>query len=145
QWLAEPADRRSDIWAVGLILYELVTGEHPLAPLSLAKLARVGDLDQPLPSVSDKRRDLGELGGVIDRCLRKRKEERYDSAEELCDALSPLPEGKKALSLEEGESPFAGLSAFQEADAARFFGREHEVAVLLSCLRSQRLVALSGP
>src|SRR5262245_18826626 len=79
QWLAEGVDLKSDLWAVGIMLYELVTGGHPLAPLTASKLARVADLDLPIPSVSEKRLDLGALGAVIDRCLKKHKGERIAS------------------------------------------------------------------
>jgi serine/threonine protein kinase len=130
QWRSEEVDARSDLWAVGIILYELCTGGHPLAPLSMVRLAQVTVLDDPMPSVRDRRPDLGALGAVIDQCLKKRKAERIGSAEELLGALSAFLPGQKALSVGEAESPFAGLSAFQEADAGRFFGREREVMSL---------------
>jgi WD40 repeat protein/serine/threonine protein kinase len=145
QWRSEEIDPRSDLWAVGIILHELVTGAHPLAPFSQFRLAQVGDLDDPMPSVRDARPDIGALGAVIDRCLQKRRAERIGSAEELCAALSPLLPGQKTRSLGEDESPFAGLSAFQEADAARFFGRERDVASLMGLLRNQPLVVVAGP
>src|SRR5262249_21693057 len=88
QWLAEGVDLKSDLWAVGIMLYELVTGGHPLAPLTTFKLAKVADLDVPMPSVTENRKGLGALGAVIDRCLKKHKAERIASAEELCAALS---------------------------------------------------------
>src|SRR4029078_2349435 len=66
-------------------------------------------------------------------------------AEARLPALEPLLPGKKAVDLGEDENPFAGLSAFQEADAARFFGREREVAGVLGRLRNQRLLAVVGP
>src|SRR5262249_53178958 len=75
----------------------------------------------------------------IDRCLRKRWEERMGSAEDLLSALLPLVPPKR---IDEGKSPFAGLSAFQEADADRFFGREREVAGAIDRLRRQALLAI---
>jgi hypothetical protein len=145
QWRSEAIDPRSDLWTVGIILYELVVGAHPLAPLSMFGLAQIGDVDVPMPSVRDKRPDLGALGAVIDRCLQKRKAERFGSAEELSAALESLLSGRKAKELGEDESPFAGMSAFQEADAGRFFGRERDAQSLLGLLRSQPLVAVVGP
>ncbi|MDI1434584.1 protein kinase [Polyangium sorediatum] len=145
QWRAEDIDARSDIWAVGIILFELCTGAHPLAPANLFQLSQVEILDIPMPSVSDKRADVGPLGAVIDRCLKKHKEERFSSAEELLAALEAVLPGRKSLAPSEDESPFAGLSAFQEADAARFFGRDRDVASVLGQLRHQPLVAVAGP
>lgn len=145
QWLGVDVDFRTDLWAVGVMLYELVTGKHPLAPITGYDLHIVGQLDQPVPSVTERRRDLGTLGLVIDRCLQKQKDERFASTREVLDALMPTLPGRQMLELREGESPFAGLSAFQESDAARFFGREHEIGALVSRLRNQRLAIVTGP
>lgn len=60
-------------------------------------------------------------------------------------ALSPLLPGRAARELREDESPFAGLSAFQESDAARFFGRASDIARLMGRLRNQPLVVVAGP
>ncbi|MDI3288009.1 protein kinase [Polyangium sp. 15x6] len=145
QWLGEKVDARADLWAVGVILYELVAGAHPLAPLTRERVENVADLDAAMPRLRDVLPELSALSDVVDRCLRKRKEERFASADELLAALTPLREGGKALVLAEGGQPFAGLSAFQEADAGRFFGRERHIAALVGRLRRQRLVTVAGP
>jgi serine/threonine protein kinase len=67
QWRGETVDPRSDVWAAGLVLAELVLGRHPLAPLSLFSLATIQRLDLPMPSLSELRPDLGKLGSIIDR------------------------------------------------------------------------------
>jgi serine/threonine protein kinase len=141
QWRSEEIEPCSDIWAVGIMLYELVTGAHPLKPFSLLRLAQVGKLDESMPSVRDKRPDLGAL---IDRCLRKRKAERFASAQDLLTELLPLLPGRREILLGADESPFTGLSSFQEADADRFFGREHDLAAVVARLRNQPLLALAG-
>ncbi|MDI1475897.1 protein kinase [Polyangium sp. y55x31] len=145
QWLGEKIDARADLWAVGVILYELLAGAHPLEPITRERVESVSDVDAPMPRLRDVLPELSALSDVVDRCLRKRKEERFASADELLAALMPLREGGKPLALAEGEQPFAGLSAFQEADAGRFFGRERDIAALAGRLRRQRLVTVVGP
>ena len=94
QWGADAVDERSDIWAVGIVLYEMIVGEHPLGPLTPNKLATVGDLERPMPSVLTARPDLGSLGSLIDQCLVKDKKSRYSSAAALLrDLRWHLPRG----------------------------------------------------
>ena len=145
QLRSEDIDARSDLWTVGILLYELVTGAHPLSHCSALELLDIADSEEPMPSVRDQRPDTGALGAVIEQCLHKPRDRRYRSAEELLAALEALALGGKASELGEDESPFAGLSAFQEADAERYVGREREVAGLTGRLRNQPLLVVAGP
>ncbi|WP_437734532.1 nSTAND1 domain-containing NTPase [Sorangium sp. So ce1335] len=145
QLLGMDIDGRTDLWAVGVLLHELLTGEHPLRPFSFARLPEIMNLELPMPSLRARRPELGALGALVDRCLRKHKAERVGSARELLAELEALAPGRRALRLGEDDSPFAGLSAFQEADAPRFFGREREVAAATTRLRSEELLVVAGP
>ncbi|MFZ6179128.1 protein kinase domain-containing protein [Nannocystis pusilla] len=143
QWLGRPVDARTDLWAAGLVLHEFLTGAHPLAPLSAARLAGVRDLAAPMPSLAAARPDLGPIADLVDACLAKDPERRLASADLLLRALVALvaddaPSARDA-------APFAGLAAFQEAAAARFFGRERDTAAVLARLRQQQLVVIAGP
>ncbi|WP_129356637.1 serine/threonine-protein kinase [Sorangium cellulosum] len=144
QWRGKGIDQSSDIWAVGIMLHELVLGAHPLAPASMMSLLRVSVPDEPMPSVSARHPELGALGAIIDRCLRKQKAERFASADELLTELLPLLPGRRAILLDSDASPFAGLSSFQEADADRFFGRAQDLAGVVARLRNQPLLAIAG-
>ena len=144
QWLGKDIDARTDLWAVGILLYELLAGTHPLEPLTTERLHDVSDMSTPMPRLRDARPGLAALSDIVERCLRKRKEERFGSAAELCAALEPLRPGGVPLKLAEGELPFAGLSAFQESDAGRFFGRELDIAAVMGRLRRQSLVTVAA-
>jgi WD40 repeat protein/serine/threonine protein kinase len=146
QWRAEPVDGRTDLWALGVILFQLVTGHHPLEPLLPDALLTVGVLDLPIPSVRERLPHLGKLAAVIDRCLLKHKEDRIGSAHELCDALEAIgrPHVPRQGGEDEEQNPYAGLSAFQEHDADRFFGREALIAQLSLRCAEVPLLALVG-
>ena len=86
----EPADARVDIFALGVLIYELSCGVHPFAASTeLATVARVlaGDaspLGVRCPDIP------APLAGVIARCMRKAPAERFASAMELVGALDTI-------------------------------------------------------
>jgi serine/threonine protein kinase len=138
-------DHRSDLWAVGIMLFEMVTGRHPVPSLSMGDLMDVADDEVPMPSVRDRMPDIGPLGVVIDRCLLKNPQHRTESARALLAELEALAPGHRVLRLRDDGNPFAGLAAFQEADADRFFGRTRDIDQVVAQLRSRPLVAVVGP
>jgi len=148
QFGAEAIDHRADIWAVGIILYRMVTGRHPVADPSDIRLlqAHASRLDEPLPKVRSINRSVPpELADAIDRCLAKDKHKRWSSAEDLLEVLEPLLPGRLHRKLADDDSPYPGLRTFQEDDANRFFGRSHEVAGALARLREHPVLAVVGP
>jgi serine/threonine protein kinase len=138
-------DHRSDLWAVGIMLFEMVTGRHPVPWQNTADLLCVADHEVVLPSVRQPVPDIGPLGDIIDRCLVKNPEQRFGSARELLAALEALAPSRRAALAGNGGSPFAGLAAFQEGDADRFFGRDRDIEQIVTELRSRPLVAVVGP
>ncbi len=146
QWGLGEIDHRTDIWAVGLILYELLSGRHPLELMPDA-LRWVRELQFAFPPLASVDAHVPpELGSVVDTCVRKRKDERYTDANALLRALEPFLPGHLVagpIQLELG--PYTGLRAFQEEDATRFFGRDREIATLATRLLETPLVAVVGP
>lgn len=146
QWGASAIDHRTDLFAVGIILFQMVTGRHPLAPLTGRQLLVTGVLTKPMPAVRDACPDIpAELAHVIDRCLIKRKDERMGSAGDILDMLEPLMTGGRGRRLRIHGSPYVGLSSFKEADADRFFGRSREIAAAVALLQHQPLLGVIGP
>jgi eukaryotic-like serine/threonine-protein kinase len=139
-------DHQTDLWALGIILFEMVSGQHPLAPREGWELMVTGVLQEPMPSVRSVCPELpDEIAEVIDRCLIKPKDQRIASARALLDALEPLLPGRYVRKLRSDESPYAGLNSFQESDAHRFFGRARDVGAAVARLRDVPLLGIVGP
>ncbi|MGC4122261.1 MAG: protein kinase [Myxococcales bacterium] len=148
QWgIGVPIDHRTDIWAVGIMLFKMLSGKHPLDGLTGMALQVTGHLDVPMPTLGSKVGNAvpPELAAVVDRCLKKKKEERYPDALALLRALEPFLPGRFNRELKIDESPYAGLASFQEADADRFFGRTAEIAAVVNRVRDHSLLAIVGP
>jgi eukaryotic-like serine/threonine-protein kinase len=83
-------DHRSDIWSVGVVLHELVTGRGVFdAPTVAETCARVVS-DAPLELEANEAVLPPSLRRIIERCLERDPSQRYQSVEELAAALVPL-------------------------------------------------------
>jgi serine/threonine protein kinase len=94
----EPTDHRTDIFAFGAILYEMVTGRQAFQAPSVPDTMRaILDTDPPDPDTLTQSGHLGLLR-VIRRCLEKKPDRRFQSASDLAFAIETLavPSGSAA-------------------------------------------------
>ena len=141
-------DQRSDLFSLGIVLFELVAQQHPFrretVPATLTAIlhdtpAKLSSLQEGIPPGVER---------IVGRCLEKRREDRFQSAHDLALALEAVlqrPTGTAALLDLEEKSPYPGLASFTEEDAGRFFGREDEIKALWVKLRERPLLAVIGP
>jgi serine/threonine-protein kinase len=108
------ADVRSDIWALGMVLYELLTGNVAFERDTLPELC-MAIMTMPTPAPRDKRPDIPPaLEAVILRALAKEPAQRYPTLAELARALAPFsplgPASEKRIGRVLGEGRAEGAS-----------------------------------
>ena len=100
----ERGDERSDQYSLGVLIYELLTGQVPYTGDNLMAVA-MRHVRDPVPSVRAVRSDVpGRVDAVITRAMSKRPEDRFGSMDALAAALeSCLAEVRETRAVKEGE------------------------------------------
>jgi len=93
QGTGDVVDARSDVYSMGVVLYELVCGEWPFAAESQIEMFRMHLVTAP-PPLESKREHLvvrPELEAIAKRALAKKKGERFENAGQMLEALEAIP------------------------------------------------------
>ena len=112
-------DSRSDIFALGCLLYELLTGQRAFQTETPQKTIRA-ILDQDPTPIGELRPDVDPtLQMIVMRCLEKRREERFESARDVAFALRALTgAGKGSTSVDDEKSASTGRTRLAIAAVA---------------------------
>lgn len=142
-WLGDPPSRRSDIYAFGVLAYELCTGRTPFDDVAPEEVPDTC-LETDAPAVATMAPGVDpRLAALVDRCLRRDPSQRYASMDEVRDALEAI--GRRAAAAPApGRNPYRGLRAFQAEHRALFFGRGAEISAVLDRLRAESFLLVTG-
>lgn len=158
---------RSDIYSLGILMYEILTGRTPYESEEMLQLLQQ-HVRAPMPSLQEKNPDLPpELNQPIQQATVKDPLSRYESVLDFSNDFQMIirqlkyPDSTATFGIAAGGmsadatgpitvfNPYKGLKAFQEADASDFYGREELVQNLMNRMVEfdplQRFLAVVGP
>ncbi|MET0403151.1 MAG: serine/threonine-protein kinase [Cystobacter sp.] len=111
----ETPDARTDLYGLGVLLYQLVTGQPPFQGRSQVELEEQ-HLQAPVPRASERAPVPGALDAVVARCMAKRREERYPDVDAVLTELRRAVRG-------EGTGPLQQVRALGLYVEARMHGK----------------------
>ena len=159
QLLGQTIGPQTDQYSLGVVLYEVLTGEHPFPYDSLAQIIE-NQLHGSLPAIHDQRPEIPkEVDRVLQQATAKDPVARFPDILAFAAAFRQAISGGRAVSAAEVYSrplsapappnPYKGLRAFEETDAANFFGRQALTQRLVARLDENsprsRFLAVVGP
>lgn len=148
----EPLGPEADVFSLGVVIFECLTGSLPFAAMAAQDLVE-RQLTEPFPPLAELRSDVPDsVSEAVAQATAKDPADRFSTVAEFLDALEPSAVIAPALAptfTGEVTNPYNGLQAFDDGDTDRFFGRERLVSELIGQLAgdsiSSRCAIVVGP
>ena len=142
-WRGEPATRRSDLYSLGILLYELLAGTAPHRGIPIEDLVSAVQ-DREIPRLGDVTSGVEPaLAAIVHRLIERDADARFASADALLVALEDCATPRPGDGIADG-NPYRGLSAFQAIHGPLFFGRRREIRELVDRVRTEAFVVVGG-
>jgi len=151
---------QSDLYSLGILIYEMLSGEHPFPQLAEFSMTELNEFrnSATLPSIKDVRPDLPTaLDDILKKSTAINPSDRFDdvlSFIQVCQDIANNGRGTlfnmpRRSETEVVPNPYKGLRPFLETDAHNFFGREALVNRLVDRLKDDgdytRFLSIVGP
>ncbi len=150
-WLGADATPQTDLYSLGVVLHELLTGRPPFGEAALEELGRRVREDDPEPVARQAPWVPPLFGALVDRCIARDPRDRPISAAALGAELEALQRGRAFEAFERDRirrvppgNPYPGARPFGFEHQGVFFGRTGELRVLVDQLRERPLVVVAG-
>lgn len=99
----QPIDSRTDIYSLGVVLFELVLGQRPFSPRDLVEAMQM-HTDQPVPDMESVRPGVPQpVQSIITRCLEKDPQNRFPTGHDLAQAIGEALTNRHELQLTENK------------------------------------------
>ncbi|MCB8979404.1 MAG: protein kinase [Ardenticatenaceae bacterium] len=144
----QPITPQSDQYSLGVVLFELLVGQHPFPEHSPAAML-VKHLNEPLPSLQLFRPDVPlAINDIIQCATAKDPHARFPDILTFANAFQQAAQGLNLTNIHpplDLLNPYMGLLPFEEADAHFFYGRSALIQHLLQRLSPHPFLAIIGP